>query len=202
MEITTNLTNSQNRKRAIGLIHKIYLSSLKNSRKYTASTKTRSEVRGGGRKPWKQKGTGQARAGSINSPLWKGGGVIFGPQPKTVTKKINKKEKKLAILSALYLKKNKTKILKNELFENLNNSSNSKTKAFLNFFKNLNLKQDIKILIILPELTKEFKLGTQNLKNIEIASATCLNVAQLLNSTIIIVSDQSLLLINKTYGKA
>jgi len=93
------------KKKAIGLIHRVYLTQLKNSRQYLASTKTKSEVRGGGRKPWRQKGTGNARAGSTRSPLWVGGGVTFGPKPRIVSKKINKKERRLAILSALYLKK-------------------------------------------------------------------------------------------------
>ena len=97
--------NVEKKKRSIGLIHRAYLTQIKNSRKYLASTKTKSEVRGGGKKPWKQKGTGNARAGSSRSPLWKGGGVSFGPKPRVVTKKINKKERRLAILSALYLKK-------------------------------------------------------------------------------------------------
>lgn len=86
--------NSERKKRAVGLIHKIYLTQLKNRRKYTASTKTKAEVRGGGRKPWKQKGTGRARAGSSRSPLWVGGGVSFGPKPHKVSKKANKKERR------------------------------------------------------------------------------------------------------------
>ena len=90
----------------IGLIHKSYLVKLKNSKKYISSTKTKSEVSGGGRKPWRQKGTGRARAGSIRSPLWKGGGVIFGPKPKILYKKINKKENKISIISTFLLKKN------------------------------------------------------------------------------------------------
>ena len=97
--------NVEKKKRSIGLIHRAYLTQIKNSRKYLASTKTKSEIRGGGKKPWKQKGTGNARAGSSRSPLWKGGGVSFGPKPRVVNKKINKKERRLAILSALYLKK-------------------------------------------------------------------------------------------------
>ena len=95
--------NVEQKIRSIGLIHRAYLTQIKNSRKYLASTKTKSEVRGGGKKPWKQKGTGNARAGSSRSPLWKGGGVSFGPKPRIVAKKINKKERRLAILSALYL---------------------------------------------------------------------------------------------------
>jgi len=87
METKIFLENLERKKKAIGLIHRVYLTQLKNGRKYTASTKTKSEVRGGGRKPWKQKGTGNARAGSSRSPLWVGGGVSFGPKPRVVFKK-------------------------------------------------------------------------------------------------------------------
>ena len=88
------------------LLHKDLLRHLQSQNQGTLSTKTRSEVRGGGRKPWRQKGTGRARAGSNRSPLWKGGGVIFGPKPKTVTLKLNKKERRLALQTLLYNKKN------------------------------------------------------------------------------------------------
>ena len=91
METKIFLANSDRKKKAIGLIHRVYLTQIKNARKYTASTKTKSEVRGGGRKPWKQKGTGRARAGSSRSPLWVGGGVSFGPRPRVVSKKLIKK---------------------------------------------------------------------------------------------------------------
>jgi len=83
------------------LIHKAIVIQDRNRRQGTASCKTRSEVRGGGKKPWKQKGTGQARSGSSNSPLWNGGGVTFGPKPKSYDKKINIKEKQLALTTAL-----------------------------------------------------------------------------------------------------
>ncbi len=83
------LKNYTNKKKSIGLIHKAYISFLKSIKVFKASTKTKSEVVGGGRKPWKQKGTGKARAGSIRSPLWVGGGVSFGPKPKNIFKKIN-----------------------------------------------------------------------------------------------------------------
>ena len=87
------------------LIHKDMLRLYSSQRQATSSTKTRSEVRGGGRKPWKQKGTGRARAGSNRSPLWKGGGVIFGPKPKNRISKLNKKERNLALQTLLYNKK-------------------------------------------------------------------------------------------------
>jgi large subunit ribosomal protein L4 len=118
METKIFLENLERKKKAIGLIHRVYLTQLKNSRKYLASTKTRSEVRGGGRKPWRQKGTGRARAGSTRSPLFVGGGVIFGPRPRLVNKKINKKERRLAILSALYLKKQQFVFVNENIFNN------------------------------------------------------------------------------------
>ena len=89
----------------IAIIHKGYNIQLKNKFIRTNNTKTRSEVAGGGRKPWKQKGTGNARAGSIRSPLWRNGGIIFGPKFRIISNKINKKEKKLALLSCFYIKK-------------------------------------------------------------------------------------------------
>jgi large subunit ribosomal protein L4 len=117
MEEKIFFNNLERKKKAIGLIHKVYLSQLKTKRKYTASTKTKSEVRGGGKKPWRQKGTGNARAGSTRSPLWVGGGVSFGPKPRIVNKKINKKERRLAILSAFYLKKKECIFLEENFFE-------------------------------------------------------------------------------------
>merc|ERR1712127_494882 len=93
------------------LLHKDILRHQLNKKQGTVSTKTRSEVRGGGKKPWRQKGTGRARAGSNSSPLWKGGGVIFGPKPKKVVLKLNKKERKLALQTLLYNKKNRVLVI-------------------------------------------------------------------------------------------
>jgi large subunit ribosomal protein L4 len=187
------------KKKAIGLIHKIYLSQLKSSRKYTAFTKTKSEVRGGGRKPWKQKGTGQARAGSIRSPLWVGGGVIFGPKPRTVIKKINKKEKKLAILSAFYLKKSQLIFVEETLLEN--SFSIAKTKEAKNFFEDLGILKSSAILLILEKSNKLAWLATRNLQNVEITTRTNLNINQLLKADRIILSKNSLEQIHHVYGK-
>jgi len=198
METKIFLENFERKKKAIGLIHRAYLTQLKNSRKYTASTKTRSEVRGGGRKPWKQKGTGNARAGSTRSPLFVGGGVIFGPRPRIVSKKINKKERRLAILSALYLKKKQFISINEEIFNQFNVV---KTKKISDFIKTLNLNVDSKILFILSKPNKFFWLSTRNLKNIEVTTSSCLNIEQLLNANHIILSDIGLQLINSTYGK-
>jgi len=200
MDITNFLENLEEKKKAIGLIHRVYITQLKNSRSYNAFTKTKSEVRGGGRKPWKQKGTGRARAGSLRSPLFVGGGVSFGPKPRTVIKKINKKEKKLAIMSALYLKK------KDFIYINENEFSqkikNIKTKNVLELFNQLGIQANKKILFIVttPSLNwyKTLWLSTRNLKNIELTTSLSLNLKQLLNTNQIILSEEVLTLINGT----
>jgi len=191
--------NGERKKRAVGLIHKIYLTQLKNRRKHTASTKTKSEVRGGGRKPWKQKGTGRARAGSIRSPLWVGGGVSFGPKPHKVSKKANKKERRLATLSALYLKKQQFVFIEETLLSSFNEV---KTKNVCNLITNLNLAKEAKLLFITSEQNKKLWLATRNLKNVQITTANCLNIEQLLHANKIILSNTSLELINYTYGKS
>jgi large subunit ribosomal protein L4 len=198
MESNIFLENSEKKKKAIGLIHRVYLTQLKNSRKYTASTKTRSEVRGGGRKPWKQKGTGRARAGSTRSPLFVGGGVIFGPRPRVVSKKINKKERRLAILSALYLKKKQFVFIPEE---NFNQFDSIKTKKLSRLITELNLNVNSKILFILSKPNKFLWLSSRNLKNVDITTSSCLNIEQLLNANHIILSNTGLELINTTYGK-
>jgi large subunit ribosomal protein L4 len=112
------------------LLHKDLLRHYTSQKQGTVSTKTRSEVRGGGRKPWRQKGTGRARAGSNRSPLWKGGGVIFGPKPKKTILKLNKKERRLALQTLLYNKKNNILIIDN-LENEITSTENKK------LFKNL-----------------------------------------------------------------
>ena len=198
METKIFLDNSERKKKAIGLIHRAYLTQLKNSRIHTASTKTRSEVRGGGRKPWKQKGTGNARAGSRRSPLFVGGGVSFGPKPRVVSKKINKKERRLAILSALYLKKQQFLFINEDTYTKFDSV---KTKNVCQLISTLDLKADAKILFILEQTNKFFWLSTRNLKNVEVTTAACLNIEQLLNANHIVLSNSGLDLINSTYGK-
>jgi len=190
--------DTEKKKKTIGLIHRVYLTQLKNSRLYLASTKTKSEVRGGGRKPWKQKGTGRARAGSSRSPLFVGGGVTFGPKPRLVSKKVNKKERRLAILSALYLKKKQFIFVNEVAFNDINTV---KTKQVLKFISDLGLNTTEKILFILTKPNKQFWLASRNLKNIEVTTANCLNIEQLLKTTHIILSNASLDSINLIYGK-
>jgi len=201
-----SLENEEKRKK-IGLIHRAYLTQLQNARVYTASTKTKSEVRGGGRKPWRQKGTGNARAGSIRSPLWVGGGVIFGPKPHSCSRKINKKERRLAILAALSFRKSNTFYYEGNSFPGFfEKSSNSfvKTKEILQTFSQIlgskeNHKEQ-KILLILPQPNRSIWLASRNLKNVEVTSANCLNVRQLLHCQTIILSTQCREIIMSTYG--
>ena len=185
------------RNESIGLIHRVYLSSLKNSKKYTASTKTKSEVRGGGRKPWKQKGTGRARAGSLRSPLFVGGGVIFGPQPRFVLKKINKKEKRLAILSAVSLKQADCFFIEEQ---QLDNFQEIKTQAILTLLKKFNLEKKNRILFVLNKPNRSFWLSSKNLRSIEVTTATSLNLQQILKANCIELSKLALNQINLTYG--
>jgi large subunit ribosomal protein L4 len=199
MEEKIFLPNLERKKKAIGLIHKIYLNQLKTKRKYTAFTKTKSEVRGGGKKPWRQKGTGNARAGSTRSPLWVGGGVSFGPKPRIVIKKSNKKERRLAILSALYLKKKECIFIEETFFDEINII---KTKKILEIFKKYQLNPNTKLLFIVEKPNKFLWLSTRNLKNITITTENCLNIEQLLKTNYIVLSNKTLNSINLTYGKS
>jgi large subunit ribosomal protein L4 len=177
------------------LIHKDILRHHASQRQGTVSTKTRSEVRGGGRKPWRQKGTGRARAGSNRSPLWKGGGVIFGPKPKTINLKLNKKERRLALQTLLYNKKDNLLII-----ENLENEINTpKTKTFLKICQDCGINLNQKLLIIVSKKTIPLKLSTQNIKNVELISASNLNTLSLLKAKQVIVTPSAVNDIKEIY---
>ena len=177
------------------LIHKDFVRHTNTKRQRTVSTKTRSEVRGGGRKPWQQKGTGRARAGSNRSPLWKGGGVIFGPKPKTVSLKLNKKERRLALQTLLYNKKNNIVIIK-DLEDKL---IETKTKNFLQICKNCQIDLNQKTLVIVSKKTVPLKLSTQNIKNVELILASNLNTFSLLKAKQIIVTPLAIDNIKEIY---
>merc|ERR1712194_506238 len=177
------------------LIHRDILRHQISQKQGTVSTKTRSEVRGGGAKPWQQKGSGRARAGSNRSPLWKGGGVIFGPKPKSVTLKLNKKERQLALQTLLYNKKNSVIII-----EDLENTlTESKTKSFVKMCDDCNVNSDQKVLLVVSKKTLPLKLATQNLKNVELILASNLNTLSLLKAKQIILSSSSINDIKETY---
>ncbi len=184
-------------KKAIGLIHKVYLSKLKNLKKYTACTKTKSEVSGGGKKPWKQKGTGNARAGSIRSPLWKGGGVIFGPKPRQVLKKINRKENKLATAFAFFLKKNVTKVIPNILLETL---STFKTSSLIKFIKSENISLKKKIVIVVAKPNKGILVASKNIKNVQVLHFNNLDLFSILQASQILIFEEAFNLFTEKYG--
>lgn len=177
------------------LLHKDVIRQSSSQTQGTSSTKTRSEVRGGGRKPWRQKGTGRARAGSNRSPLWKGGGVSFGPKPKKVSLKLNKKERRLALQTLLYNKKNNI-----VLIENLENGiTEPKTKNFLKICQDCKINLDQKILLIVSKKTVPLKLSTQNIQNVELISASNINTLSLLKAKQIILTPLAINDIKEIY---
>jgi large subunit ribosomal protein L4 len=177
------------------LLHKDLLRHFNTQRQGTVSTKTRSEVRGGGRKPWRQKGTGKARAGSNRSPLWKGGGVIFGPKPKKTTLKLNKKERRLALQTLLYNQKNNILII-----ENLESELNeARTKTFLKICKDCAINTDQKVLVIVSKKTTPLKLATKNLQTVELIAASNLNTFSLLKAKQIILTPLAINEIKEIY---
>jgi len=177
------------------LLHKDVIRHSSSQTQGTTSTKTRSEVRGGGSKPWRQKGTGRARAGSSRSPLWKGGGVIFGPKPKKVSLKLNKKERRLALQTLLYNKKNNI-----VLIEDLENGiTEPKTKSFLKICQDCTINLDQKVLVIVSKKTVPLKLSTQNIKNVELISASNINTLSLLKAKQIILTPLAINDIKEIY---
>jgi large subunit ribosomal protein L4 len=184
------------------LMHQVVVSQMANRRKTIAHTKDRGEVRGGGRKPWRQKGTGRARHGSIRSPLWRGGGVTFGPRKEKVFKKeIPKKMKRLALLMVLSAKaKNNLVILIDEL-----KMEKPKTKIMAQIIKNLkgkieNLKEG-SILLVLPGMDKNLILAARNIQGLETMQAREINALDLLSSKYLLMPKESVKMIKETFKK-
>ena len=177
------------------LIHKDILRHHINRKQGTVSTKTRSEVRGGGRKPWQQKGSGRARAGSNRSPLWRGGGVIFGPKPKKTVQKLNKKERRLAVQTLLYNKRNNISVI-----DNLEDAIDSpKTKLFFDICKNCDVELNQKVLVIVSKKTTPLKLSIRNMKNVELISASNLNTLSILKAKQILLTPLAVNEIKEIY---
>ncbi len=153
------------------------------TRQGTRKTKSRAEVSGGGRKPWKQKGTGRARSGSIRSIIWRGGGIAFGVNPRNYTFKINKKERRIAIISAL---SNKVQEKSMVVLDNINLES-VKTKDFLQILSNLKLEK--KILFITSEDIENLYLASRNLANVGYVLANEINCRDIVNATTIVCDE-------------
>lgn len=184
--ISVNLKNCESG--AKHLLHKTIIIQSAQRRQGTVSCKTRSEVNGGGKKPWKQKGTGRARSGSANSPLWRGGGVAFGPKPKISSKKINNKERKLALTTALYCSANKTVVV-DDKFVDIEKPS---TKSFIEKVNKLNLIQtNLNTLIVTHKTTANIILSIRNLPNFQILPLENLTLKQVLAAKKIIMTAQA-----------
>ncbi len=177
------------------VVHKVVKGQLAAKRSGTASTKTRNEVRGGGRKPWRQKGTGRARHGTIRSPLWVGGGVTFGPKPKDYSINVNKKEKDLAVKSVLSDKAQSDSILVVDELE----FSEVKTKLCVEFLNNLNLAEE-KVLILLPEENENVYLSARNIPDVNTLVADALNAYDLLDNDYIIIPEKGIQKIEEVFS--
>jgi len=181
---------------AADLLHRAVLRQQAHSRQGTASTLTRSEVRGGGRKPYKQKGTGRARQGSIRTPLRPGGGITFGPKPRKYNLDMNRKERRLALRTALMSRISDAKIIK-DFGSKL---EVPKTSEILALLKRVGIDSDQKILIILQQPSEIIKRSIRNLEKIKLISADQLNVFDLLNANSLVIGEDALSTIKEVYG--
>ena len=178
------------------LIHRFVLRQQAHSRQGTASTLTRAEVRGGGRKPYKQKGTGRARQGSIRTPLRPGGGIIFGPKPRTYSLSMNRKERRLALRTALMSRINDLKVVKD--FGKALKAP--KTSEIIGVLGRLGIASDSKVLIILVEPSGTISRSIRNLEKVKLIAADQLNVFDLLNANSLVVGEDALATIQEVYG--
>ncbi len=179
-----------------GLIWEAVCNYLANQRQGTAKTKTRGEVRGGGKKPWAQKHTGRARAGSIRSPIWVGGGVVFGPQPRDYSYKIPKKKKRKALCVALSMKLRQQGIKFVEDFD----LESHKTKEMLKVLKNLGLNSG-KTILVNEAFSKNMILASRNIQNLELVLAQDLNIYDCVASDNLAFTQKGLAAIEKRLSK-
>ncbi len=178
------------------LLHRAVLRQLANKRQGTASTLTRSEVRGGGRKPYKQKGTGRARQGSIRTPLRPGGGIIFGPKPRSYNLDMNRKERRLALRTALISRSSDIKTV-----EDFGSTINSpKTKEIINGLKRIGIDNTKKVLVILDNPSLNIKKSIQNIPNVRLMLADQLNVFDILNANHIVIGTGAIQKIQEVYS--
>lgn len=176
-----------------GLLHEIVRNHLANKRQGTASTKTKGLVRGGGRKPYKQKGTGRARAGSIRSPLWKGGGTVFGPQPRDYSYKLPKKVKWGALSSALSAKFADDEVT---IIDSIA-IAEPKTKQVREFLDGIGINSGV--LIIVPEKNGTLELAARNIPKVDIARVSELNVYSILSHNRLLIVKDAVEKMKETY---
>ena len=175
------------------LLHMAVVNQLANNRQGTQKAKTRSEVSGGGRKPWRQKGTGHARQGSTRSPQWTGGGVVFAPTPREYTFKMNKKEKRAALKSALTSRVAENKFI---VMEDLN-FGEIKTKNFQAVLNNLNVN---KALVVLEDGNVNARMSARNIADVKTAAVNTLNVFDVLKYNTVIATKAAVATIEEVYA--
>lgn len=181
---------------AAHIVHRALVRQTTNARQGTASSKTRAEVSGGGRKPWRQKGTGRARAGSNRSPLWRGGGVTFGPKPRDYELKMNRKERRLALRTAFQSRADDL-IVVEDFADQL---PRPKTKEMVAAFARWGIAAESKILLILPQVEEMVYLSARNLSTVKLIPATNLNVYDVLNADKIAITQTALATIQEVYS--
>jgi large subunit ribosomal protein L4 len=187
-----------NEDNAAHIVHRALIRQMANARQGTASTKTRAEVRGGGRKPWRQKGTGRARAGSIRSPLWRGGGVSFGPKPRDYSIKMNKKERRLALTTAL-TDRAQDLVVVADFGDQL---PTPKTKELLAAMSRWGIDSDARrVLLIVGEKHETVYLSARNIANVKLILATNLNVYDILAADQIVATQSAIAKIQEVYGE-
>ena len=175
------------------LVYMAVLQQLANKRQGTQKAKTRSEVRGGGRKPWRQKGTGHARQGSTRSPQWTGGGVVFAPTPRDYSFKLNRKEKRAALLSALSsrVQENKLIVVDQLAFDEI------KTKKFAEVLKNLKVE---KALVVLGQDDEKAIISARNIPDVKTAQTNSINVYDILKYNTLVVTKEAVKSIEEVYA--
>ena len=181
------------------IVHRALVRQITNARQGKASTKTRSEVRGGGRKPWRQKGTGRARAGSIRSPLWRGGGVIFGPKPRQFNLKMNRKERRLALRTA-FSSRSQDLIVVEDFAAQLVQPKTKELVSALTRWGIENGKKQPKILLIVSEIPENLHLSARNISYLKLILANSLNVYDVLEADKIVLTSDALAKIQEVYS--
>ena len=175
------------------LVHMAVVNQLANNRQGTQSAKTRSEVSGGGRKPWRQKGTGHARQGSTRSPQWTGGGIVFAPKPRDYSFKMNKKENRIALLSALSSKVAESKIVVLDEFK----LDEIKTKKFVEVMNNLKVEN---ALVVLEGENKNVVLSGRNIPSVKVTATNEINTYDVLKYTTLVVTKAAVEKLEEVYA--
>ena len=184
------------------LVHQTVVAQMANARKVIAHTKDRGERRGGGRKPWRQKGTGRARHGSIRSPIWRGGGIAFGPTKERVfSKKINKKMKQKALFMVLSSKLNDKELILLDKLELTEGRTSQIIKVFNDLKNKVEENLDKGLLIVLSKIDHEVSRATNNIPKVNVIRADSLNVVDILKYKYMIMIQDAIKVVEKTYSK-